>query len=228
MTGAVEGFNEGGWLTHGDLVLEAQVDFLAVVEHRLIPAQVRSEWARLRGKGLATIWEPASQDTSHVGNAGVGVIIMRSAPVSLPTSATAQFRRFFDYGRATRCMLPLSAGRCVHLVVLCGYQGADSDAEQLALTEQLFDTAVGELGVVARGQPCLIVGEFNVEPTKIPCLAKWISVELWVDLESARALACCRQPCRPLLVSVPGVLLVTVGTSWWVALLRRLQSLLVL
>ena len=35
----------------------------------------------------------------------------------------------------------------MHLVVLYGYQGADLDAEQLALTEQLFDAAFGELGV---------------------------------------------------------------------------------
>ena len=55
-------------------------------------------------------------------------------------------------------------------VVLHGYQGADCDAEQLALTEQLCDAA-GELGVVARGQPCLIVGFFNVEPTRfLVCL----------------------------------------------------------
>ena len=33
------------------------------------------------------------------------------------------------------------------------HKGADTDAEQLALTEQLFDAALGELGVVARGQP---------------------------------------------------------------------------
>ena len=69
---AVEVFNVGGWLTHGDLALEAGVDFLAVVEHRLIPARVRSEWARLRSKGLASVWAPASQGTSHVGHAGVG------------------------------------------------------------------------------------------------------------------------------------------------------------
>ena len=31
-----------GWLTHGDLVLDTEVDFLAVVEHRLILARVRS------------------------------------------------------------------------------------------------------------------------------------------------------------------------------------------
>ena len=59
-----------------------------------------------------------------------------------------------------------------------GYQGADSYAEQLALTEQLFDAALGELGAVARDQSCLIVGDFNVEPTKIPSLAGGISAGL--------------------------------------------------
>ena len=39
----VEFLNVGGWLTHGDLALGAGVDFLAVAEHRLIPARVRSE-----------------------------------------------------------------------------------------------------------------------------------------------------------------------------------------
>ena len=51
----LEVFNVGGWLTHCDLALEAPVDFLAVVEHRLIPARARSEWDRLRRKGLASV-----------------------------------------------------------------------------------------------------------------------------------------------------------------------------
>ena len=34
--------------------------------------------------------------------------------------------------------------------------GADSDPEQLALTDQLFDAALGELSVVAWGQPCFV------------------------------------------------------------------------
>ena len=55
-------------------------------------------------------------------------------------------------------------------MVLCGYQGADTDAEQLSLTEQLFDAALRELGVVAREQPCMLVGDFNVEPNKIPLI----------------------------------------------------------
>ena len=144
---------------------------------------------------MASIWAPASQDdSSQVGNAGVGVVSLRSAPLSLPTFATAQFKRFLDCGRAVCCLVPLGSGRFMHLVVLYGYQCADVDAEQLALTEQLFDAALGELSVVARGQPCLLVGDFKVVPTKIPCLAKAISAGLWVDLESAWALAAGLQP----------------------------------
>ena len=51
MEDGIEVFNVGGWLTHGDVALEVGVDFLAVVEHRLIPVRVRSEWARHRGTG---------------------------------------------------------------------------------------------------------------------------------------------------------------------------------
>ena len=57
------------------------------------------------------------------------------------------------------------------------------------MTDQLLDAALGELACVAREQPCLLVGDFNVEPTKIHCLAKRISAGLWVDLESAWASA---------------------------------------
>ena len=85
-------------------------------------------------------------------------------------------------------------GRFMHLAVLYGFQGADFDAEQLSLTEQLFAAAFGELSVVARGRPCLLAGDFNVEPTKIPCLAKGISAGLWIDFEEAWALAAGLQP----------------------------------
>ena len=162
---------------------------------------------RLRGRGLASFWAPACQDSTLVGNAGVGVISLRCAPLALPTFATAQFKRFFDSGRAVGCLLPLGAGRFMYLVVLHGYQGADSDAEQLALTEQLFEAALGELSVVAVGQPSLLVGDFNVEPAQIPCLAKAISAGLWVDFEEAWAFASGLRPsptCKR-----------DWGASWW-------------
>ena len=52
---------------------------MAVVEHRLVPAGVHGEWAWVRRKGLASVWAPASQDTSHVGHSGVGLVSLRSA-----------------------------------------------------------------------------------------------------------------------------------------------------
>ena len=82
----VEVLNVGVWLTHCDFALDVEVDFLAVVEHRLKPAKVRGEWAGLRRKELASIWAPASQDTSHVGHAGVGVVSLRGAPLSVNTT----------------------------------------------------------------------------------------------------------------------------------------------
>ena len=58
----------------------------------------------------------------------------------------------------------------------------------------MFDAALGELYVAALGQPCLLVGDFKVEPTKIPCLAKGISAGLWVDFGESWAIAAGLQP----------------------------------
>ena len=117
---------------------------------------------------------------------------------------------FLIVGERLGAFFLLGAGRFLHLY---GYQSADADAEQLALTEQLFDAALGELSVVARGQPCLLVGDFNVEPTKIPCLAKGISAGLWVDFEEAWALATGLQPaptCKRSWAAIEGTLLLVV------------------
>ena len=168
----VEVLNVGGWLTNGDFAADTGSDFLCVTEHRLVSARARSEWKRLRERRIPSIWSPASQELSVVGNAGVGVVSLKGAPLALPTFATPGFQRFFGLGRAVRCLVTLGCRRFMHLVILSSNFGADSSAEKLQLTNQLFEAALGELAVVARGQPCLIVGDFNVEPTKIPCLAK--------------------------------------------------------
>ena len=65
---AVEVFNVGGWLTHGDLVLEAQVDFLAVVEHRFIPASVRGEWP----SSAVRVWHPSGHPLTRNGMLELG------------------------------------------------------------------------------------------------------------------------------------------------------------
>ena len=108
--------------THGDFALETGVDFLAFVEHWLIPARVRSEWSSLKGKGLASIWAQACQNTV--------VVSLKGAPVSMATFATA-----LTCCRAIKCLLPIRGGMFLNLVVLYGYQGSDADAGPLALTE---------------------------------------------------------------------------------------------
>ena len=98
----------------------------------------------------------ASQEESHVGHAGVGILSLRGAPVAMPTFATTAFRRYFGLGRLVRSVLPLGNGRLMHLVVAYGFQGTDDDAEKLSLTDQLF---------------------------KAPCLIKGISAGLWFDMQ---------------------------------------------
>ena len=155
----------------------------------LILAWVGGEWSRLRAEGISSAWALASQGSSRVGNAGVEVVSLEGAPPLLPTIATAQFRFVFDQRRAVGCLLPLGNGRFVHVLVLHGVQGAECNAEQLGLADQLFDAALGQLAVVARGQLSSVVGDFNVQPTKIPCLPTGISARLWCDLEAAWAVA---------------------------------------
>ena len=47
----------GGWLSDGDLALESASHFLAVVEHRLVPARTRSISKSLRfGTGASSIF----------------------------------------------------------------------------------------------------------------------------------------------------------------------------
>ena len=147
----IEVLNVGGWLTNGDFSVDTGSDFLCVTEHRLVSARARSEWRRLRDRSIPSFWSPASQESSVVGNAGVGVLSLKGAPLALPTFATPGFERFFGLGRAVRCLVPLGCRRFMHLVVLYGYFGSDSCAEKLQLTNQLFEAALGELAVVARG-----------------------------------------------------------------------------
>ena len=47
--------------------------------------------------------------------------------------------------------------------------------------------ALCELAIVASGQPCVLAGDFNVEPCKIPCLLRGIMGGLWNDLQDAWA-----------------------------------------
>ena len=82
---------------------------------RLTSSLWRSDWSRLCGKDIASVCVLASQDSSHVGNAGVREVSLRGAPLSMPTFATAGFHRFFNLGVVFRCMLPMGSSWFMHL-----------------------------------------------------------------------------------------------------------------
>ena len=115
----IEYVNVVGWLSNGDCALESSADFLSVAEHRLIPARARSVSNSLKVvSGMVSVWAPACQDSIPGGHAGVGVVSMKGAPITLPTFSTPEFSEFFRMGRAIRVILPLTNGIIAHL--FCG------------------------------------------------------------------------------------------------------------
>ena len=158
---AVEVFSVGRWLTNGDLAVDVDVDFVAFVEHRLIPPGVRCEYAELRARGISPVWRYG----------GLLIKTLRMLVMRESGSSVSFACRWWEVHS--------------HDGLFYGFQGSDGDVAQLELTNQLFDAVLGEFAVVARQQLVILVGDFNVEPTQIPCLSKGISAGLWVDLEAA-------------------------------------------
>ena len=179
---SVEFANVGGWLTSGDFASDSCAQFLAVAEHRLIPSRARSICHQLRRAGHHSVWAPACQDRIAGGHAGVGVISLGGAPLSLPSFITPQFQEFFRLGRVLRTTLSSGKGGVVHLFVVYGYQGAEEDADKLQLTDRLLQAVLAEAQVVCIGQPMLIAGDLNADPAVIPFLPKGISAGRYVDL----------------------------------------------
>ena len=96
---SIEFVNVGGWLTSGDLALDSCAQFHAVAEHGLIPSKASSVGHQLRKAGHHSVWAPACQDRVAGGHAGVGVVSLGGAPLTLPSFITPQFHEFFRLGR---------------------------------------------------------------------------------------------------------------------------------
>ena len=178
----------GGWLTYGDLALDSCAQFLAVAGHRVIPSRARSVCHQLRRAGFHSVWAPACKDRIAGGHAGVVIVSLVGAPLSLPSIVTPQFHEFFELGRAMRTTLPTAQGGVVHLFVVYGCQGAEDDADKLQLTDHLLQAVLVEAQMVCVGQPMLIAGDLNADPAVIPCLAKGMSAGRYVDLALAYSL----------------------------------------
>ena len=162
------------------MALESKAHFLAVAEHRLVPTRARIT-TQLRKTRRSSVWAPTCQDVTPGGHAGVGVI-------SLPTLFDPSFKEFFRLGRALRVVLPLENGGIAHLFVIYGYQGAENDPEKLTLTDNLLTAVLAEAKVCCAGQPVILVGDLNADPTIILSLAQGIMNGHWIDVDQAFAI----------------------------------------
>ena len=73
------------FLTHGDYVLDTDADFVAVVEHRLVPARARGEGERLLRAGVRSVWAPARLEESMLAMLVSMCLVCVVPPFSLPT-----------------------------------------------------------------------------------------------------------------------------------------------
>ena len=77
---SIGGARHPGRLTHGDTAMDSCAQYLAVAEHRLIPARVRSVGHQLREACCHSVWAPACQDQISDGHGEVGVVSLCGSP----------------------------------------------------------------------------------------------------------------------------------------------------
>ena len=105
--------------------------------------------------------------------------------LSLPSFVTPEFQEFFKLGRVFLNHSSFWKRRSVFFCCFFGYQGAEEDADQLLLTDELLQAVLAQAQVVCIGHPMLIAGDSNADPAVIPCLAEGISAGRFVDLALA-------------------------------------------
>ena len=66
-----------------------------------------------------------------------------------------------------------------------GYQGSSDDSHKLSLTNKLLEAVIGEARACGSGQPVIISGDLNADPSVIPVTAKAIQCCDLVDLDAA-------------------------------------------
>ena len=94
-----------------DMAMGSFAQFLAVSEHRVIPARARSIDHQLRKAGCHSVWAPACQDRVSGGHDGVVVVSLCGSSLFAPSLVTPEFREFFRLGRATRVAIPTGRRR---------------------------------------------------------------------------------------------------------------------
>ena len=189
LVSSIEFLNVGGWLSGGDLALESKAHFLAVAEHRLTPAGARSATAQLRHAGRSLVWAPSCQDVTPGRHAGVGVISLHGAsPVAFHDSYSFPEGVFWTGARDESCSTLGQWEASRTSLSLYRYQGAENDPEKLELSEHLLAAVLAEAKMCCSGQPVMLAGDPNADPSVTPSLATSMGDGAWIDAEKAFAM----------------------------------------
>ena len=75
----------------GDLALESQAHFLAIAQHRLVPARARNAPAQLRQACISSVLALVCEDVTPGGHGGGGLSVCMVLPWALPACAAPFF-----------------------------------------------------------------------------------------------------------------------------------------
>ena len=136
---------------------------------------------------MLSSWAPACPDVTPGGHAGVGVVGLHCAPLSIPTFATPSFSEFFLLRQAMRVVLRLGKAEIDNVFIVYGHQGLKVILRSLRLQISCVPPCSVKIKMCCSGQPLILVGDLHPDPLVTPSLAKGISDGFWIDLESACA-----------------------------------------
>ena len=125
--------------------------------------------------------------------------------------------------RAIRAILPRADGGIAHLFVVYGFQRAEVDPHELALTTKLMEGVLGEARACGTGQPDMIIADLDAEPVIILATAKAIFCGHFIDLEKAYTLRRGEQPSPTCIFDVDGG--VGTGREFFIVLSQCFGSL---
>ena len=112
------------------------------------------------------------------GHAGVGVISLHGATLSLPTLFVPSFKKFFHIGRAMRVVLPLGNGVLFICSSMMAIKVLKMTLRSCNSPNIFFFAVLAEARMCCcAGKPVVFSGDFDADPTVI---LLWLRVSLMV------------------------------------------------
>ena len=166
-----------------------QAHFLAVVEHRLIPAGARNVTATPPPSWyLVSFGSVVPRRYARRTRRSSGSQSAWCAPL-ISLNCYSFVQRVFSAGPSHAGCTSTGQRRCrTPLCFFYGCQGAEGEPEKWARSDQHLTSVLAEAEVCCSGQLFVLVGGFNADPLVSSSSAKGISEGAWIDVEKALAI----------------------------------------